>query len=82
MTFINQYSIVWSGVILFGLVAFLLLRKGYTTQRILIILGLGAILITGWLIIRPDPPSTNDFDAFQSEIGNGQTVLLELQSPF
>lgn len=82
MTFINQYSIVWSSLILVGLVAFILLRRGFTTSRVIIVLGLGLAFIGGWFIIRPDAASTDDLVEFQSELGNGQTVLLELQSPY
>jgi hypothetical protein len=82
MVFINQYSILWSSLLVLILVSFFLLRKGITLQRGLIILGIAVLLLGGWLGIRPDPASTADQDQFHGELGNGQSVLLELQSPF
>jgi hypothetical protein len=82
MLFINQYSMVWSGAIIIGLASFLLLRKGITPWRIMSVLGIGVLFFGGWLALRPDPASTDNLDQFQSELGSGQTVLLELQSPY
>jgi hypothetical protein len=82
MTIINQYSMIWSAVIIVGLAGFFLLRKGVTLRRLLIVLGTGAVFFGGWLTLRPDPASTNNLNDFQAELGNGVTILLELQSPF
>jgi hypothetical protein len=82
MGLINQYSIVWSSLIIIGLAAFLLLRKGLTPWRVMTVIGIGVVILGGWLAVRPDPASTDDLNQFQAELGYGQAVLLELQSPY
>jgi hypothetical protein len=82
MTFINQYSMLWSSLLILGLVGFFLLRKGITLQRGLIVLGVGILLLAGWAVLRADPATTDDLDQFQTQLGSGQNVLLELQSPY
>jgi hypothetical protein len=82
MQFINQYSMLWTSVILLGVISFVLLRKGVTLERGLIILGAAVLFFGIWLGLRPDQATTVDLGDFQSELGNGQSVLLELQSPY
>ena len=82
MQFINQYSMLWTSVILLGLVSFFVLRKGITLQRGLTVLGIAVLLVASYFGLRPDQATTNDLGDFQAELGGGQSVLLELQSPF
>jgi hypothetical protein len=82
MDFINQYSILWTSLILLAVISYLLLRKGFSPQRGLVLLVIGLALLTGWLAIRPDQASTTDQGQFEAELNTGQAVLLELQSPF
>jgi hypothetical protein len=82
MEIINQYSIVWSGVILLGLGAFFLIRRGVKAKNGLFLLLLAAFLVVGWIVIRPDQASADDMAQFEAELGAGRSVLLELQSPF
>jgi hypothetical protein len=82
MVFINQYSILWSAVLVLGLVAFFLLRRGFQTKKGIKLLVVGALLVVGWLLLRPDRASTTELTQFQAVIGQGQSVLLELQSPY
>jgi hypothetical protein len=82
MVFVNQYSILWTSLILFAVISYFLLRKGFSLQRGLVLLGIGLALVAGWLIIRPQQASTNDLGQFEAELGAGRAVLLELQSPY
>ncbi len=82
MVFINQYSILWSSLIILGLVAYFLLRKGYTPGKGLIVAAVAAVLLVGWFAIRPEQASTTELSKFEAELGQGQSVLLELQSPY
>lgn len=82
MRFLNQYSMLWSSLIILAVAAFLLLRRGVNRMRVLGIIGISALLLAGWIFLRPDPANTTDLAQFQAEIGGGQTVLLELQSPY
>jgi hypothetical protein len=82
MEIINQYSILWSSLIILGLAAYFLLRKGYTPRKGLFVVVVAAILMIGWLSIRPEQASTTEFSKFEVELGQGRSVLLELQSPY
>ena len=82
MEIINQYSILWSGIIILGAAAFFLLRKDYSLKSSLKVVGIAAVLLVGWLVIRPQEASTTELAQFKAEIGQGQSVLLELQSPY
>lgn len=82
MTFINQYSMLWSAVLLFGLAAFFLLRRGLNTRAVLKLLGVGGLLLVGWLALRPQQANTVEYNQFQAELDGDRAVLLELQSPY
>jgi Flp pilus assembly protein TadB len=82
MTFINQYSILWSSLIVLGLAAYLVLRRGFSLQRSLVVIVIGGLLLASWFFIRPQQANTTDLGQFQAELGSGQAVLLELQSPY
>ena len=82
MEIINNYSMLWSGVLILGAAAFFLLRKGYEPKNGFVLIGLTAILLVGWLALRPEQASTTEFAQFEAELGQGQIVLLELQSPY
>ncbi len=82
MELINQYSIVWSAILILGAAAFFLLRKDYSFMSGLKVVGIAAVLLVGWLVIRPQQASTTELTQFKAEIGQGQSVLLELQSPY
>jgi len=82
MEFINNYSMLWSGGLILAVAAFFLLRKGYQPKSGFMLVVLAAILLVGWLVLRPERASTTEFAQFEAELGQGQIVLLELQSPF
>ena len=82
MKFINQYSILWSSLLILGLAAYFLLRKGFSWKRSLMVIAIGGLLLASWFFIRPQQANTTDLGQFQAELGSGQAVLLELQSPY
>ena len=82
MQIVNQYSMLWSGVIILGAAAFFILRRGYTLKKGLSLLAVAALLLAGWLFLRPQQASTVEMAQFQAELNGGRPVLLELQSPF
>ena len=82
MDIINHYSILWSALIILGLAAFFLLRRGFKAKNGLILLILGVVLLAGWFVIRPQQASATELIQFEAELDQGQNVLLELQSPY
>ncbi len=82
MQVINHYSMLFSAVFIFGVTAFFLLRDGYAPKDGLILIMITAVLIGGWLILRPKQGSADGNGQLEAEIGQGHAVLLELQSPF
>ena len=82
MEIINQYSMLWSGVFVLVLAAFFLVRRMGAAKGGLIVLLVAGVLVAGWFVLRPDQSNTNDLVQFESELGTGRNVLLELQSPY
>ena len=82
MPIINQYSMLLSGVFILGFAAFVFLRKGFKLRDGVILLLLTLALIAVWTFLRPEQASTNELGEFQSQIGQGQAVLVEMQSPY
>lgn len=82
MEIIIQYSMLWGGLFILGLAAFMLLRKGFKPKDGIMLFVLAVALFIGWLVIRPEQASTNELVEFQSQIGQGQAVLVEMQSPY
>ena len=82
MELINQYSMLWGGIIIAGLATFVILRKGFKPKDGIKLLFLVIALVGLWLILRPQQASTNEFAEFQAQLGQGRAVLLELQSPY
>lgn len=82
MELVNHYSIIWTAVFAFAIAAVIVFRKGIQPRRGIILLGIAALLFIGWLVIRPPPAITAEYPQFQARLGQGQVILLELQSPF
>ena len=82
MEIINHYSMLWIGIIILGLVAFLLLRKGFKSKDSIKLAVLAVALLIAWLFLRPQQASTTELAQFQEHFGQGQAVLLEMQSPY
>ena len=82
MQIINQYSMLWGGIVILSLAALVFLRKGIKPRDGIKLFALFLALFVVWLVIRPERASTNEMAEFQSKIGQGQAVLLEMQSPY
>jgi len=82
MQIFNQYSMLLSGIFILGLAAFVFLRKGIKPKDGIKLLILAVVLFVTWLALRPEQASTNELTDFQSQIGQGQAVLVEMQSPY
>ena len=82
MQLINQYSMFWGGIITLGLAAFAILHKGFKPRDGIILLVLAVGLFFVWVLIRPEQANTNELAEFRSQIGQGQAVLVEMQSPY
>ncbi|MBC8508055.1 MAG: hypothetical protein ISR58_08900 [Anaerolineales bacterium] len=82
MQIINHYSMLFSAVFIFGITSFFLLRDGYAPKDGVILFVVMAVLIGGWLILRPKQGTADGQKQLEAEIGKGRAVLLELQSPF
>ena len=82
MSLINHYSILWGVAILFGLLAYFF-RKDETKRKYVgIIAGISLVLLAIWSNTRAQTGSTEAASLLRRQIGQGQAVLLELQSPF
>ena len=82
MPILNQYSMLLSGIFILALAAFIFFRKGIKPKDGITLLFLAVALFIGWLVIRPEQASTNELAEFQSQIGQGRAVLVEMQSPY
>ena len=71
-----------SGIFILGLAAFVLLRKGIKPKDGITLFVLAVALFGIWLFLRPEQASTSELTEFQSQIGQGQAVLVEMQSPY
>ena len=72
----------WAGVFIMVLAGFAFLRKGAKLKNGIGLLFLVVALFVAWLFLRPEKASTNELMEFQSQIGQGQAVLVEMQSPY
>ncbi len=82
MVIVNNYSMLWGGILILGLAVFFLLRKGSRSKNGLKLILIAAALFVSWLVLRPDQATISEITQFKGELGQGQAVLLELQSPY
>lgn len=82
MEIVNQYSMLWGGVFILGFAAFMFMRKGFKPRDGIILLVLTGALFAAWIFIRPEHANTDELSDFRSQIGQGQAVLVEMQSPY
>jgi len=82
MQIFNQYSMLLTGIFILGLAAFVVWHKGINSKNGIMLVALGAMLFVTWLVLRPEQASTSELGEFQPQIGQGQAVLVELQSPY
>jgi len=82
MEIINQYSMLLSGIAILGLVIFVFIHKGFKPRDSIVLLLLALALFAVWMFIRPEQANTDELAEFRSQIGQGQVVLVEMQSPY
>jgi len=82
MEIVNQYSMLWGGVFILGFAVFMLMHKGFKPRDGIILLVLTGALFAAWMFIRPEQANTDKLSDFRSQIGQGQAVLVEMQSPY
>ena len=82
MQLINQYSMLLGGIVILGLAVFVFLRRGFKPRDGLMLLALAVGLFAVWMVIRPEQANTSELAEFQSHIGQGQAVLVEMQSSY
>lgn len=82
LQFVNHHSLVLAALVVILLLGILLLRS---RGNPLSYLGVG-LLIAGmflaWWLLRPSPTDIQDENQVLDQIGSGQAVLLEFQSPY
>jgi preprotein translocase subunit YajC len=82
MKIANHYSMLWGAIIIMGLVIYFILRRGFKPTDVILVLAAAAVLLISWLVLRPDQATISEYGQFQADLGQGQAVLLELQSPY
>ena len=82
METINHYSMVWGGLIILGMAVFFMLRRGFKPKDGIKLIALALDLLVAWLFLRPQQASATELEQFQAQLGQGQAVLLEMQSPY
>lgn len=82
MSFINQYSLALTALLVLAICAVFLLRDGYQRRDGFVLAGLALLLGALWWGIRPQATPITDPDKLQAQIGTGTPVLLEFQSPY
>ena len=82
MSIINHYSILWGVAFLFGLLAYFVRKDKARKKYLGIIAGISVVLLAAWFTMRAQSGSTESASILREQIGQGQAVLLELQSPF
>jgi hypothetical protein len=71
---------VLGGMFILGLAAYVLLHKGIKLKNGIWLFAVFVALFVSWLFLRPEQASTNELAEFQLQIGQGQAVLVEMQS--
>ena len=82
MEIINQYSMLLSGLFILELTALVFFRRGINLKNGIGLLAVALALFTAWLFLRPEQASTYQMAEFRSQIGQGNAVLVEMQSPY
>lgn len=82
MALINQYSFLLVSLAAIGLLAFLLLRDGARSSDWVALGSLALGFLLAYSLLQPGPSTAQQAEEALGRIGNGQPVLLELQSPY
>jgi hypothetical protein len=80
--YFNQHSFSIFAIATWSIVSFVLLRKGVTIGRIIVALAIGGLFIVSWFLAKPNASDLDQIGSPSDQIGAGQPVLLELQSPY
>jgi hypothetical protein len=79
---INQHSL---SLVIIGVLAFVLiacLRRGWRRTDFFLVGGLALGMLAIWFLFRPTATPAADSASIEAQIGAGQPVLLEFQSPY
>ena len=79
---LNQYSFAIISAIFLITSAILILRRGFSVQKILLLGLLAIALLAGWSFLRPQPGTDASREQILSQVGQGTPVLIEMQSPY
>lgn len=82
MSLINQYSFLLTSLVAIGLLAFFLLRDGARSSDWIALASLALGLSLAYGLFRPGDSTAAPAADVLGQIGAGQPVLLELQSPY
>jgi hypothetical protein len=82
MEIINHYSVIIGASFIFGLTTFVLLRDGFKRSDGIILFGVMIALVVVWILLRPQSGIDDGLVQFESQLGQGRAVLLELQSQY
>jgi len=79
----NQYSFIFISIALIGIAGSILLRNAPTWRDFLAFGTIIAGFIVAWIFLHPvQTQLMGDAQKVQAQIGAGEPVLLEFQSPF
>ena len=79
---INHNSYILFAVIFWVGASVFALKKMPSPANYLLIIGFGLLLIFLFSIVRPKQENLSNEISIEKQIGTGQVVLLELQSPY
>ena len=82
MSLINHYSILWGVAFLFAIFLYIFRKDDAKKKKLYIFTGITVVLLSIWFTARAQTGSTASASALREQIGQGQPVLVELQSPF
>jgi hypothetical protein len=82
MSLINHYSILWGVAFLFAIFVYIFRKDDAKKKRLYIVSGSVVVLLAVWFTMRAQTGNTEPASMLREQIGQGQPVLLELQSPF
>jgi len=79
---INQFSFIIMGGVILGLAVALLLRRGFSLGKGLLLGALLLLLLAAWIVLHPAGDRTASAQQVRDQIGAGKPVLLEFLSPY
>ncbi|HWR65003.1 MAG TPA: hypothetical protein VN364_02680 [Bellilinea sp.] len=79
---INQFSFIIGAVVILGLAVALLLRRGFSLGKGLLLGALLLLLLAAWIVLHPAGDRTASAQQIRDQIGAGKPVLLEFLSPY